>query len=258
MSLHVIFQVIFGHEQDWSAPGRLDEELAYLTEITLPSLAAQTNRNFRVLILCSDTHDEDTRNRIRHAIWGRIEQWRAKPIFRGPGDAAAQMTRSTNGRWDNRTWRVQVALDHDAAVASDYVERLRSAAATRIKRMKAPDDYRFLAFASHYALELGGQTGDAQLYAKPARRGDAGLALLSAHGSKMSPHSFRGKAISAEHPIDLLGGSKPFVLAMLCDRSIRIARNVAAPGDDRALRDAAKRFGWLGRALDSLPLNRIQ
>ncbi|KNG95182.1 glycosyltransferase [Pseudaestuariivita atlantica] len=255
MDLHVVFQVVFGHAEDWSDPARLDTELAYLSEITLPSLAAQTHSNFRLLVLCDDAHDEETRNRIRHAIWARLDRRKAKVIFRGQGDAAKFLTKSTNGRWDDRPWRVQIALDHDSAVASDYVARIRATAKTRIRKMRAPDDYLFLAFGTHYSLNIG--DGDAQLYEKPSRRGDSGLALLAPHGHGMSPQSFRGQPISNEHPIDLIGGSKPFVLALFCPRAIKIARPVETGQDDRALLDAAKRFGWLGRAIDALPAQRV-
>lgn len=251
MALHLIFQIVFGHGQDWSDPKRMDEELAYLTEITLPSLAAQTDTNFRLLMLCDAGLPEEVRNRVRHAVWGQVDKRRAKVIFRGAGRAGRFLTRSTNGRWDDRAWRVQVALDHDAAVASDYVARMRSAAKTRVAKMRDTEDYRFLAFAAHYSLNIDAR--DAQLYEKPSQRGDSGLALVSAHGHGMSPFALRGKPISADHPIDLIGGSKPFVLALLSQRARDVARKVGTPGDDRALLDAAKRFSWLGRAIDALP-----
>ncbi len=252
MKLHVVFQVIFGHGQDWSDPARLDEELAYLTEITLPSLAAQSDGNFRLLILCDDGLDDDTRNRIRHAVWALLPRRRAKVIFRGGEDAGAELTRSTNGRFDDRPWRVQVALDHDAAVSNDYVARLRAAAGTRIKRLSSTEDYLFMAFGAHYGLSLD-HRGDAALYEKPARRGDSGLALLAAHGHEMSPFAHRGQPISPDHPIDLLGGTKPFVLGLLTDRSIRVAKRVTRAGEDKVLADAARRFSWLGPALNALP-----
>ncbi|MGR3503630.1 glycosyltransferase [Pseudaestuariivita sp.] len=235
MGLHVVFQIKFGHGRDWVTEKRLDEELAYLTEITLPSLAEQTDQKFKLLMICDDRLSDITRSRIRHAVWNIIDPAKAKVIFRGAGRASKFLTRAAHGRWSDNPWQLQVAIDHDSSVAPDYVKHVRKAAKRRVRSM-GPEEIRFFAFGTHYALEQTG--GRTELYAKDGQYGDAGVCLLSPQGHSMSPFKLLHNAAQQDLPVELIDRSTSVWASLFGKRAERIADRIADLRGRRAARMA--------------------
>ncbi|MEM9855301.1 MAG: glycosyltransferase [Pseudomonadota bacterium] len=106
------------------APARLEERLFYLEHLTLPCLAAQTDKNFRVVMLMGEELPEPWRGRVLEAIAAVPN---VTPVFEQEGqqhrDTCRKVMRAHRNL--NAAAVAEFRLDDDDAIAVDFVETTR-------------------------------------------------------------------------------------------------------------------------------------
>ncbi|MEM7724387.1 MAG: glycosyltransferase [Pseudomonadota bacterium] len=105
---------------------RMRRRFAFFENICLPSLAAQTDQNFRLVALIGDTMPFRWRKRLK----ALMEPYPFLEVCTLEAAGPLNSTRRAFRRgWDQRSRYVTgFRLDDDDAVANDYIERTRAAA----------------------------------------------------------------------------------------------------------------------------------
>lgn len=106
------------------APERMRLRFAYFESICLPSLAAQTDPDFKLVVLTGDAMPVKWRRRLKRlrAAYPFLELCAVEPM--GPLQATRRAFRI--GATENIPFVTGFRLDDDDAVACDYIERLRA------------------------------------------------------------------------------------------------------------------------------------
>ena len=105
-------------------PGRLDLRMIWFRHVFLPGIAAQTNKDFRMIVLTSDQLPEPWRGALLEMVRPVAE---IEVVFRPPGPHRDVCREVMQGREEAGVDLVgQFRLDDDDAVAVDFIERLRA------------------------------------------------------------------------------------------------------------------------------------
>ncbi len=106
------------------APDRLAERFLWFEHLLLPSLRAQTDRDFRLILLCGDDLPEPWRGRLLDLVAATPQ---VTPTFRASDNHRALCRRVMAEAADPRAGAIaEFRLDDDDAVAGDYVARVRT------------------------------------------------------------------------------------------------------------------------------------
>lgn len=130
---------------------RLRLRLQLLRAFPLASLAAQTDQNFHLFVLCSRQMPDWALRELRRACRASLPAGRYTIAPRGVGVAANFARRFLQERVKDGPG-FQIVLDDDDALACDFLQRLRGQMARLTP--PAPDEMRFVSFGRGYALDL--------------------------------------------------------------------------------------------------------
>lgn len=108
------------------APARMAERFATLETMMLPPLRAQTDNDFKLLVVIGDSLPAHHRDRLEAAL-EHMPQAMIRAYPPGPHRKVMQEAINDVRRFDN-TPCLQFRMDDDDAVACTYIERLREAA----------------------------------------------------------------------------------------------------------------------------------
>lgn len=106
------------------ADARLEERMFYLEHVILPCLAAQTDQNFRVVMLLGDRLPLKWRARVLEAV-SKVRQ--VKPVFEAEGEQHRLVCRLAmmSHRNPEAGAVAEFRLDDDDAICVDFVEQVR-------------------------------------------------------------------------------------------------------------------------------------
>ncbi len=108
------------------APARMKRRFAYFEHICLPSLAAQTDTDFRLVVLIADTMPTRWRKRLK-LLWDRYE-FLELCIIEAAGPLNSSRRAFKRG-WDRTSPYVTgFRIDDDDAVSVDYIAKTREIA----------------------------------------------------------------------------------------------------------------------------------
>lgn len=177
------------------APERMEERFRTFETITLPSLRAQTDGDFTLLVVIGDSLPAPYRARLEALLAGLPQ---AVLQAHAPGPHRKVMQAAINSvRRDTGAPCLQFRMDDDDAVAVGYVEKLRAAAAdlagfARRHRHVAID------FNQGYLVRPGPQG----LAAAPSQAPytTAGLALMFQPGVRLSVMNFAHHKVAQTMP----------------------------------------------------------
>lgn len=105
-------------------PARLAERFLWFERVLLPSLRAQTDRNFRLVLLCGEDLPRPWRDRLMDLVAGTPQ---VRPVFRAPDNHRDLCRRvMAEAVEPGSDVLAEFRLDDDDAVAVNYVARIRS------------------------------------------------------------------------------------------------------------------------------------
>ena len=121
-------------------PGWLAERFELFERYCLPSIAAQTNKNFDWIIFFDEQTPAEFKERIESLR--KIQEFH--PYYTGlfPADGWADAIRNVLGAQQERTLLLTTRLDNDDGLARDYIDRLQRSAAN-IRETAKPVAFNF-------------------------------------------------------------------------------------------------------------------
>lgn len=193
------------------APERLQARLRLFERYTLPSLAAQTDRNFHHVILSSTLMPEPFRTLLIQVSRRALGE-RAKVIFRPAKAAGHMLRRFIREKYSEHDHVVQVVLDDDDALSADFTEVLRYHANCVLHDPLNKDPATFLSFPRGYSLGLDSRGLPDWLAPRNVPYTNLGLALVSPPGYRKNPFMTSHRRIGERQASRLIGAQRPFYL----------------------------------------------
>ena len=187
--------------------------LALLESLSIPSLAAQTDQNFHLMVLCSDEMPARAMKSLRSIIAAALPPERFSIVPAPYGWAHKHLTRFLKERYGQRASVIQTVLDDDDAFATNLVARIRQ----ELLAAPEPDTSRrfnFLSFPLGYGLDLSSRDqGQFALYTHRAPYLNLGLTMISRSAGK-NLFSIRHRKTPTETGGILAGGMPMFVRSL--------------------------------------------
>lgn len=167
------------------APARLNERFATFETITLPSLRAQTDPDFTLVVVIGETLPDTYRNRLE-SLLEDVPQ--AVIQTHAPAQHRPIMKKIINSvRTDHSTPCLQFRMDDDDAVAVDFVQRLRHVARD-VQALVARKDLLAIDFNRGFIVQPGPKGIAAAKTTIPYQT--AGLAMMVPPASRLTVMNF--------------------------------------------------------------------
>ena len=198
------------------APERLERRFSLFERVTLPSLAAQSDPDFEVMVLASAAMAGHWQARLRTLLFDVLGEDRAYPIFARPGSTGRIFRRHLLRRHGDEARVAQVVLDDDDAVAADFTALCRAEAAHMAAHPPEDTDYGFISFPRGLSLifEDGQAVG---LAPRNVAFTNLGLTLVAPPGHRKTPFGTAHRKIGARHPARVVHARRPFYLRAVHD-----------------------------------------
>lgn len=136
------------------APARMEERLRLFESVALPALKAQSDADFRFIVLIGKTLPDQYRSRLEDLL---ADMPQARILAKDPGKMRDVMKRAINAeRGAALPPCLQFRHDDDDAVSVDFIERLRSAARDCAGLLKANGSVA-IDFSRGYTAAFGGK-----------------------------------------------------------------------------------------------------
>lgn len=231
---------------------RLEARFRLFEQIALASLAAQSDPDFHLHVLTSESLPGWALDRLREASAAALGPSRVTVEARPQGRARKFHRIFLRERY-GKTRVAQVVLDDDDGFSADFVEILRNRIVLAIGegRLPAPDSVHFLTFPSGYALVDGGEA--AGLYLHRYKFINLGLTMIGP--TDRSIHSVLHKVAPTQFGCTIWDDRPMFVRSIhdFNDSRVAVTNRWRRVRDWRSDRDFALRFGYLGDLPDVAP-----
>ncbi len=189
---------------------RLDKRFDLFEKITLPSLMAQTNKDFDWIILSSSKMPEAYRCRLRQSVSKLENTGRRGVLFREPRHVGGVFKRAIQRIYQPDDLVSSVVLDDDDGVSDDFVTTCREQATLAWEQREQGKDYVVTSFPRGYSLVLADE--GANLTERHVPFTNLGLTLTARADCKRNLFSMGHKKIGERHPNYLVEKDKPFYL----------------------------------------------
>lgn len=233
------------------APDRMEARFNLFSKITLPSLAAQTDDDFELLILTSKLMPKVYKIKLASLCNAHLGHDRVRILDYGPFKAGRVFRNFVRDTYGEHPHVAQVVLDDDDAVSADFVE-ICKAEARKLAASDYEEDYgRFLSFSRGYSLLV--QDGQLQkLSPKHSPYLNLGLTLVAPPNTMKNPFLVSHLAIGERHPGYVVNTLRPFYLRTVHDHNdSRTPHKTDWLSDDEVL-DAQQYFPLLADHFTSL------
>jgi len=198
------------------APERLERRFALFERVTLPSLAAQTDPEFEVMVLASAAMPAHWQARLRTLLHDVLGEARTHPIFARPGFTGRIFRRHILRRHGGEARVAQVVLDDDDALAADFTALCRAEAVHMAAQPPEDTDYGFISFPRGLSLIFEGSEATG-LAPRNVAFTNLGLTLVAPPGHRKTPFGTAHRKIGARHPARVVHARRPFYLRAVHD-----------------------------------------
>lgn len=188
-------------------PERLNRRFALFENITLPSLANQTDGDFRLIVLSAAKMPESYRQRLVALVSDQLGDTRATIKFAWPGYASKKMAIAIKSALPLQDAIIEVVLDDDDALATTYIENLRVGVALQAQPLLAQHQYAFVTFPR--GLSLFANDGKIAFQNRMVPFTNLGLALVAAPSLGKNIFAVSHKRIGERHPHVVIDSGEP-------------------------------------------------
>lgn len=224
---------------------RLKMRLALLETLPLRSLAAQTDQNFHLMVLCSDTMPEWALDTLAEICAEILPAERYSIAPRPYGFAHRHLTQFMVDRYGPGL-AIHAVLDDDDALAIDFVATLREVLGW-LPPIEVEDDMRFVSFVNGYGLTIeDGTEPDHRLYLHRYPYINLGLSMVAAAGGK-NLFSIRHRKTPAEYNCRLYRRKTMFIRSVnpVNDSRVEVSDKWQPVLNWRTHKDVRSRFPFL-------------
>jgi Putative rhamnosyl transferase len=202
------------------APDRLRLRLALLRRLPLPSLAAQTDRNFHLFILTSASLPDWAEQELVAACEEVLPD--QVTIYLAPPDRAAEFLRQALVERYGKARNLHMVLDDDDALSTDFIAKARGDMGS-MGPISTDDEYRFLSYAKGYGLNLmGDDVTDPTFFVHKYPFINLGL-TMSAPNDRRNLFAISHRNGPRRHPHRLLDKQPMFVRSLNGSNDSRVA-----------------------------------
>lgn len=223
------------------APERLEKRFDLFEKLPLTSLGAQTDKNFQLHILTAEAMPRPYRGRLRELAKSMLSPEQIRLFPRPPGSAGKILCRAAIKSAPETGPLVQVVLDDDDALATDFVATLRQDCERIAADFKTSDDYHFLSYPIGASIVVENDT--TALFARNVPFTNLGLALITARETQRSPFATAHKQIGQRHPSSVIETNRPMYLRAVHDlNDSRAIYDTEAPFSAHQIAEFLPRF----------------
>ena len=202
-------------------PERLTARLAILKSLAIPSLAAQGDQSFHLMILCSEDMPANLLDRLRQVCAEGLKPDQYTICPRPYGRAPKYLTKFLQQRYGLRPV-IQTVLDDDDAFARNMIESIRHELG-QLSELENPKAMRFVSFADGYGLDIHERSQrEFALYSHRYPYLNLGLTMVSSSTGK-NLFSIAHQKTPTQHPSRLVKGIPMFVRTLNGLNDSRIA-----------------------------------
>ena len=158
-------------------PARLSRRLELLGSLALPSLAAQGDRNFHLMILCSEDMPALAQDALRDICAERLAAELYSIVPRPYGRAPKHVSEFLRKRYAMGPV-IQTVLDDDDAFATDLIAGIRTELA-QLPQTESREAMRFVSFADGFGLDVTEGGSEPRLYRHRYPYVNLGLSMVS-------------------------------------------------------------------------------
>lgn len=227
------------------APERLTKRAELLEKIALPSLAAQTDPDFKLVILAARDFPKWRKKQLRDLCFDALGEDRVKLLFRGPGLAHAKFRAFIQKSQTDDPVTCQVVLDDDDALARDFLETLKPEAESTYQLCKGERPYTFLSYSRGLTLKLS--DAEPELIWRNSPFTNLGLALVSSTSERKSVFGVAHKRVAERHPARVIYSPVPSYVRTIHDINDSHAQHGKKRVVPEDMPDILARFRFLHR-----------
>ena len=207
---------------------RLEQRFNLFEAITIPSLKAQTDKDFHWHVLSSKGMPDKWRKRLTEVCSDVLPADKLAVTFRGPRSAAKIFRKVVRQRFDPAALISQVVLDDDDALSADFIATCKRVGYRAWRQRDKSKDYVFTTFPRGCTLVL--DDSSALYLERYVPFTNLGLTLTCRPDCKRNLFAISHKRIGERHPF------KEFD-----DGKLRYVRTIHDHNDSRGLYDEASK-----------------
>ncbi len=227
-------------------PARLRHRLRLLDSLALPSLAAQGDTNFHLMILSSEEMPAPEQEALQAACARHLPRARYSILPRPHGRAPKFLAQFLRQRY-RRGLVIQTVLDDDDAFAADLIAGIRRELAL-LPEIDHEDALRFVSFVDGFGLDMRPDGGSLwpRLFRHRYPFLNLGLTMVS-HVNGRNILSIAHQKTPREHPARLVKGRPMFVRSLhgLNDSRVEVGQAWREVAGWQADPDISRRFPYL-------------
>lgn len=226
-------------------PERLERRFGLFERITLPSLAAQTDTDFRLVVLTSSLMPPSFRRRLVELTHDTLGSDCVTGLAKRPRSAGWIFQQHIAREFASEERVAQVVLDDDDAVSADFVGICRAEA---LAPLPAPDASIFLSFPEGCSLVFA-EGGRQWLAPRHTPYTNLGLTLVAPPATRLHPFLTSHRRIGERHPSRLIERGRPFYLRSVHDDNDSRAMHGKTPIEGAELARVLGYFPFLANDL---------
>jgi len=224
--MQFIFMMRYSYfgRSDWRSPvsqnpgelfsrDRLAHRFNLFEKVALQSLADQTDKDFKLLLLSSEGLPERHKTLLRDVTADKLGSDRVHLMFEDPDMAGTRFRRYLKTNLNDTHMTSQIVLDDDDAVATNYVEVLRREALTATALFQPGQEHTYVSFPKGVTANFG--DNGVQVHHRTSPFTALGLALISPTMAKRNAYFIAHKRIARRHPVRMIYSQAPMYIRSL-------------------------------------------
>lgn len=198
-------------------PDRLAFRLSLMRRITLPSLAAQTDPDFRLLILTSDDLPTDHLRALTETCHEFLGDDRVHLIPHIPTRPGWVFRKYIVENLNTHSHIAQVVLDDDDALACDFVAMNKHEAEFALSYMQGGDPARFISYATGISAAFA--PDGIRLSHRTVPFTNLGLTLVTRTETDFNPYQVAHQKVARRFPVRVNYDQRPFYIRAVHDHN---------------------------------------
>lgn len=196
-------------------PERLDKRFELFQQMNLASLAAQSDPNFKLVILTSSEMPEKQARDLTEACKDTLGDDRAIILARAPGSAGQWFQKFMSRRMTSVSHSLQIVLDDDDAVSTDFVEVVRREGEFAVSTLTPDMPHQYISFPNGLTAKFDEDGVDLMLRDVPFT--NLGLTLVAPTDTHKSPFMLAHKKVARRHKVRVIHDQRPYYIRAVHD-----------------------------------------
>ncbi len=196
-------------------PERLNKRFELFQKMNLASLAAQTDPDFKLVILTSSDMPAPQAKTLTEACKDTLGDERTRILFRAPGSAGQWFQKFLSRRMNRISHSLQIVLDDDDAVSADFTEIVRREGAFAASTLSPEMPHQYLSFPNGLTAKF--EKDGINLMPRDVPFTNLGLTLVAPTDTPKSPFMLAHKKVARRHKVRVIHDQRPYYIRAVHD-----------------------------------------